>query len=143
MNPLAQILNHNKLNGENYIDWKRNIDIVLTAENLKWVFNKPFLDEPFECITDEETKKYDKWKRDDELSSCCILGSMENVLQQQHCSMVTTDDMMYNVADMFAEQGCQAHQEALWKIMNIRMKPGTPVRAYMMEVLAILNELEI
>ena len=32
-NPLDIILKENKLDGTNYIDWKRNLDIVLTAED--------------------------------------------------------------------------------------------------------------
>lgn len=31
-NPIAIILNQNKLTRPNYVDWKRNMDIVLTAE---------------------------------------------------------------------------------------------------------------
>ena len=30
--PLATILTQNKLTGNNYVEWKRNLDIVLTAE---------------------------------------------------------------------------------------------------------------
>ena len=41
--PLAMILTQNKLTGENYVDWKRNLDIVLTAENHKMVLTKPLL----------------------------------------------------------------------------------------------------
>ncbi|GAB2299997.1 hypothetical protein Dimus_038595 [Dionaea muscipula] len=31
-NPLATMLNHNKLIGDNFINWNRNLDIVLTAD---------------------------------------------------------------------------------------------------------------
>ena len=58
MNPLATILNHNKLNGENYIDWKRNLDIVLTAENLKGVIYGPVPDVPYEGAPDQEVEAY-------------------------------------------------------------------------------------
>ena len=39
--PLVTILNQNKLTGSNYVDWKRNLDIVLTAEEHKYVLTKP------------------------------------------------------------------------------------------------------
>ena len=39
--PLAMILTQNKLTGEDYMDWKRNLDIVLTAENHKMVLTTP------------------------------------------------------------------------------------------------------
>ena len=31
--PLATILTQNKLTGNNYVEWKRNLNIVLTAED--------------------------------------------------------------------------------------------------------------
>ena len=39
--PLDMILTQNKLTGENYVDWKRNLDIVLTVENHKMDLIKP------------------------------------------------------------------------------------------------------
>ena len=36
-NPLAIILNQNKLTGPNYVNWKRNLDIVLIAEGYTYV----------------------------------------------------------------------------------------------------------
>ena len=40
-NPLVAILNQNKLTGSNYVDWKRNLDIVLTAKEHKYVLTQP------------------------------------------------------------------------------------------------------
>ena len=39
--PLVVILNQNKLTRSNYVDWKRNLDIVLTAEKHKYVLTQP------------------------------------------------------------------------------------------------------
>ena len=36
-NPLVFILKENKLTGPNYIDWKRNLNLVLTAQEYKSV----------------------------------------------------------------------------------------------------------
>ena len=36
-NPLFVILKENKLTGPNYIDWKRNLNLVLTAQEYKFV----------------------------------------------------------------------------------------------------------
>ena len=49
--PLVTILNQNKLIGSNYVDWKRNLDIVLTVEDHKYVLTQsypsfPLLDAP-------------------------------------------------------------------------------------------------
>ena len=39
-NPLSIILKEHKLTGPNYIDWKHNLDIVLTAEEYKFVLTE-------------------------------------------------------------------------------------------------------
>ena len=57
-NPLVVILKENKLIGPNYIDWKRNLDIVLTAEEYKFVLTEVCPPEPGEGATDEETRAY-------------------------------------------------------------------------------------
>ena len=36
-NPLSIILKENKLTEPNYIDWKQNLNLVLTAEEYKFV----------------------------------------------------------------------------------------------------------
>ena len=38
-NPLAKILDENRLSGPNYVDWKRNLIIVLTADKIAHVLN--------------------------------------------------------------------------------------------------------
>ena len=51
--PLVAIFNLNKLTGSNYVVWKRNLDIVLIAEEHKFMLyepcpNFPSLDAPLE-----------------------------------------------------------------------------------------------
>ena len=38
-NPFAKILDENQLSGPNYVDWKRNLIIVLTADKIVHVLN--------------------------------------------------------------------------------------------------------
>ena len=39
--PLIAILNQNKLTRSNYVDWKRNLDIVIIAKEHKCVLSQP------------------------------------------------------------------------------------------------------
>ena len=57
-NPLSIILKENKLTGPNYIDWKRNLNLVLTTEEYKFVLTDvcpPELDSNF---SKEEVEAY-------------------------------------------------------------------------------------
>ena len=51
--------------------------------------------------------------------------------------------MMKNLAYIFGDQTCQAKQAAIWKVINYWMMPGTPIRVHMLEVIALLNDMEI
>ena len=79
-NPLATILNQNKLVGSNYVDWKRNLDIVLTASGYKYVLTMSPLDEPVLDAPQEEKDHYAKWTNDNEMAKCYIQASMSSVL---------------------------------------------------------------
>ncbi|XP_075491014.1 uncharacterized protein LOC142529475 isoform X1 [Primulina tabacum] len=142
-NSLSMILTNNQLVGENYIDWKRNLLIVLTAEKHKFVLNEPCPSVPTAESTVAQKQAYDKWISSDEMARCYILGSISNVLQQKHQNMDTATKIMESLQEMFEHQGRQARQAAIRTIMNMRMKPGTPVRDHMLALIAQFNMAEV
>ena len=79
--PLVTILNQNKLIGSNYVDWKRNSDIVLTTEEHKYVLTQPCPSYPSLDAPPEEKQQYDFWQKSNEMAKCYILASISNVLQ--------------------------------------------------------------
>ena len=109
-NPLSIILKENKLTGHNYIDWKRNLNLVLTAEEYKFVLTDvcpPPLDSD---SLKEEVEAYQTWRKADEMAQCYILASMSNVLQHQHEHIATAYDMMLNLKEMFGDQNRAGRQ---------------------------------
>ena len=58
---LVAILNQNKLIGANYVDWKRNLDIVLIAKEHKYVLSQPCPNFPSLDASLEEKQQYDRW----------------------------------------------------------------------------------
>ena len=78
--PLVTILNQNKLTGSNYVDWKRNLDIVLIAKEHKFVLNQPCPNFPSLDALSEEKQRYDCWQKSNEMAKCYIPASMSNVL---------------------------------------------------------------
>ena len=106
--PLVAILNQNKLTGSNYVDWKRNLDIVLIAEQHKYVLTQscpsfPSLDAPL-----EKKQQYDRWQKSNEMTKCYIPASISNVLQRQMQDVELALDIMLSLKEMFGEQGCSA-----------------------------------
>ena len=59
--PLVAILNQNKLIGSNYVDWTRNWNIFLIAEEHKYVLTQPCPNFPSLDAPLEEKQRYDRW----------------------------------------------------------------------------------
>ncbi|XP_077242352.1 uncharacterized protein LOC143882834 [Tasmannia lanceolata] len=112
-NPLSKILDVNKLTGSNYVDWKRNLTIVLTTTKVNWVLTIEAPPLPGPDATMQERDRAKKWHDDDQMAKCYILGLMSNVLQQQHVGMASTMDIVFNLKEMFGEQNPTARQIAI------------------------------
>ena len=103
-NPLAIILKENRLTGPNYIDWKRNLDIILIAKGYKFVLSEECPETLSNDSTPEEIQHHSKWVKADEMTRCYILASMSNVLQHQHQDLPTAYDIMNNLKEPFGHQ---------------------------------------
>ncbi|KAL5709125.1 hypothetical protein ACHQM5_019846 [Ranunculus cassubicifolius] len=112
-NPLASILKDNKLTGPNYVDWKRNLDIVLTADKITFVLTTPCPPEPAANATAAVKKEHEKWVNGNDMAKCYILASMSNVLQHQHQNFGTAAEIMANLLAMFGEQNRTKRQLAM------------------------------
>ena len=58
LNPLSTILTQNKLNGDNYVDRKQNLDMVLMVDKHKWVLITQCPDEPIVESTNDQIDEY-------------------------------------------------------------------------------------
>ncbi|KAL6582674.1 hypothetical protein OROMI_004752 [Orobanche minor] len=112
-NPFAVILKENKLDGTNFAGWKRNLDIVLTAEGHKFVLTEESPLDPETDATPEELAEIQKWKKADEMARCYILASLTNVLQHQHQTMGSAAKILKNLTEMFGHQNRVARQNAM------------------------------
>ena len=80
---LRSILNENKLTNKNFLDWERNLRIVLRQEKKLYTIDEEPFPEPVENASDEEFAEYEKYKADSEDVSCLILASISAELQKQ------------------------------------------------------------
>ena len=124
-NPLSIILKENKLTRPNYIDWKHNLNLVLTAEDWNYVLTELCPPAQDSISSKEKDEAYHKWRKTDEMTRCYILASISNVLQQQHESMATAYDIMFNLKEIFGEQGRAARQVAMKALLNTKMAEGS------------------
>ena len=60
LNLLSTLLTQNKLDGDNYVDWKLNLDIMLTTNKHKWVFFTPCPTTPATKSSNEQLMEYER-----------------------------------------------------------------------------------
>ena len=100
-------LSSNKLTGDNYVDWKRKLDIILTNEKHKFVLNTPCPTLPVEESTQNEKDTYDDWIRSDINTRYYILATIPFELQKKYQTYGTSAEMIHNLEKMFDVERCQ------------------------------------
>ncbi|XP_077228345.1 uncharacterized protein LOC143861291 [Tasmannia lanceolata] len=120
-----------------------NLMLVLTAAKVYWVLTteEPELPGPDSPQAYHDRKS--KWLEDNEMAKYYIIGSISNVLQQQHIGMAATSDIMMNIKEMFGEQYLTARLLAIRGPISTKIVEGTPVRDHMLKMMGYLNELDI
>ena len=121
---LRSILEENKLIGPNFLDWFRNLRIVLKAEKLAYVLNEPLPNPPADDVSEEVQKAYKKHIDDDEMARCIMLASMSHELQKQHEAM-DANTIVYHLRELFEGQTRLERYEVCKLLFWSKMVEGT------------------
>ena len=100
---LRSILDANKLTWANFMDWLRNLRIVLKAKMIAYVLDDPLLESPTVDAFVEDQIAYQKHLDDSVIIACIMLASMSPELQKQHEAM-TAYDIVVQLKKLFHEQ---------------------------------------
>ena len=105
LSPLAIILTQNKLTKNNFIDWKRNLDIILIVEDHMYVLTTPGPKEPAASPMAATRREFEKWRKSNGMARCYMLASMASLLQHQFQSNESSSGIMTSLKEMFGEHG--------------------------------------
>ncbi|KAJ8754716.1 hypothetical protein K2173_012105 [Erythroxylum novogranatense] len=144
MNPLTLPLTNNKLeNGDNFNEWRRNLDIALQYERISWVLTE---NEPTPLSgysTPEQVQQHERWQNADKTTKCYILAFVSDMLQKQIACMKMASAMVHHLHEMFGVRTRSARVKAIQTFHNLIQKPGEPVQDYMMKVISAVTEVEM
>ena len=77
---MRSILEKDKLNGTNFLDWYRNLRIVLRLERKEYILDQPIPEEPAASAPRAQKDAYNKHLNDSVDVTCLMLGCMESEL---------------------------------------------------------------
>ena len=84
---MRSVLEKAKLNGSNFINWSRNLRIVLKQEKKLEVLEHPLPNEPARNATNAQREAFDKRKNDSNDVTCLMLATMSPELLKQFVDM--------------------------------------------------------
>ena len=76
---LRSVLEKEKLNGTNFIDWYHNLRIVLRQEKAKYVLEEPYLDDFPDNADESERVAYEKHTNESINVRCLMLATMSQI----------------------------------------------------------------
>ena len=100
---LRLVLEKDKLNGTNFLDWHRNLRTVLMQERKLYVLDEPILEEHIANAPRAQRDTYIKHQNDSIDVKCLMLATMEFKLKKQMVDMEAFT-MINRLKEMFQEQ---------------------------------------
>ena len=137
---LRSIMETNKLTESNFLDWYRNLRIVLKSEKLLYVLEAEIPPPPAEDAPAEEHEVHRKHKEDSDAAQCIMLASMNSELQKQHEHM-DAHTIILHLRELFDEQARTERYEISKQLFRSKMMEGTSVATHGLKILGLIEKL--
>lgn len=138
---LRSILEKEKLNGINFIDWYRNLRIILKQEKNKYVLEQPYPEELVECSSAADKCAYEKHTNDALDVGCLMLATMNSELQKQY---EDTDafNMIVGLCGMFENQARAERYNISKSLYVCKLAEGSPVSPHVIKIIGYIESLK-
>ena len=138
---LRSILESNKLIGPNFMDWMRNLKIVVRVEKLGYVLDTPFPKAPNESASRAAIAAYEKHKESYDSAQCIMLASMNSELQKQ-CEKLDAYTMIMYLKELFEAQARSERYDVSKELFRCKMAEGSSVASHGIKMLGLINRLK-
>ncbi|KAG8482959.1 hypothetical protein CXB51_022006 [Gossypium anomalum] len=137
---LRSVLEKEKLNGLNFLDWFRNLRIVLKQERKLYVIEKSLLDEPPANASRANKDAYKKHLDDMVDVGCLMLATMNPELQKQHEDMVAYD-MIEHLKELYQGQARQERFDISKALFQCKLAEGSPIGPHVLKMIGYIEKM--
>ncbi|KAK2630885.1 hypothetical protein QOZ80_UnG0720430 [Eleusine coracana subsp. coracana] len=138
---LRSILEKEKLSGTNFIDWYRNLRIVLKQEKKEYVLELPYPDDLPENATATQKREYEKHTNDAVDVSCLMLATMSSELQKQY-ENADAHNMIEVLRGMFENQARSERYNISKSLFACRLAENGSVSPHVIKMIGYIENLE-
>ena len=137
---LRSILEKDKLNGTNFLDWYRNLRIVLKQERKEYILDQPVPDEPAANAPKTQKDTYSKHLNDSIDVTCLMLGCMDSNLQKQLMEM-DAYTIIGHLKEIFQEKARIERFSTIKVLLSCKLTVGS-VAPHVIKIKGHLEDLE-
>ncbi|XP_056698355.1 uncharacterized protein [Spinacia oleracea] len=137
---LRSLLEKDKLNGNNFLDWERNLRIVLRSEGGEDVLETP-IPTLSATATDAEKANQKAIKEKSVVVTCLILASMESKLQKRF-DLMDAYTIIATLKSMFVEQARVERYDTHKAILESKLEMGKPVGPHVFNMIGHFENME-
>ncbi|KAK8597114.1 hypothetical protein V6N12_065590 [Hibiscus sabdariffa] len=137
---LRSLLEKEKLNGINFLDWFCNLRIVLKQERKEYVIEEPVPNDPGANASRANKDKFKKHMDDMVDGGCLMLATMTHELQKQHEDMVAYE-MIQNLKEIYEGHTRQERYETSKALFQCKMSEGSLVGAHVIKMMGYIQAL--
>ncbi|VFQ90036.1 unnamed protein product, partial [Cuscuta campestris] len=138
---LRSILDKDKLNGTNFVDWQRNLSIVLRMDEKEYVLEKPIPPAPPANAPKAVKDAYEKHVKDDNQVSHVMLATMITELQKQHEDM-KAHEMIVALRQLYQAQSRHERFLVSKALLSFKLSSGNPVGPHVLKMIGYITNLE-
>ncbi|KAK1440871.1 hypothetical protein QVD17_06703 [Tagetes erecta] len=136
---LKSILEKEKLDNTNFIEWHRNLKIVLKFAKKLYILEAPVPDQP-EANTAAARKAWDKHNEDAVEVACLMQATMSPDLQKNMEDMAAFD-MIEQLKGKFQKQARQERHDTMKQLISCKMQEGSSVSAHVLKMKGYIDQM--
>ena len=138
---LKGLLEKDKLTGLNFMDWLRNLRIVLRMEGKIRAIEEPLPAEPTSRSTQVARDEFFKRRTESNEVACLMLATMAPELQKG-LETLGAFDMLVQLRDMFQVQAKQERFDTVKALVCCKMAAGSSVSVHVLKMKGYIDQLE-
>ena len=138
---LRSLLEKDKLNGANFLDWHRNLRIVLRHEEKSHVIEAPLEDEPPPTATAAAKRAWEAKDKEQSSVACLMLATMSSDLQKGF-EFHKAYEMLQELKTMFQVQAKQELYDTVKLFHACKMEENQSVSSHVLKMKSYLDQLE-
>ena len=138
---IRSVFEKEKLTGVNFIDWYRNLRIVLRAENKLNHLEEALPEAPPTTATAAVRNAYTKrFNEQQEVAALMLMSMIPEI--QKNLEELTAFDMLRELKTMFQQQAEQELFETVKAFHACKQEEGQSVRSYVLKMKGYLDQME-